>query len=153
MASRTILLIEDNLDDEAFALRAFRKNNILNPVTVVRDGAAALDHLSPGNSAAAPLPTIVLLDLNLPRIGGLEVLRRLRSVEWTRFLPVIVLTGSIQEEDILASYRAGANAYIRKALKFADFAEAIRVLGTFWLQLNEVPLRETAGLGRQMAAR
>ncbi len=95
----------------------------------------------------------MLLDLNLPRIGGLEVLRRLRSVEWTRFLPVIVLTGSIQEEDILASYRAGANAYIRKALKFADFAEAIRVLGTFWLQLNEVPLRETAGLGRQMAAR
>ena len=137
MTSRTIVLVEDNPDDEALTLRAFKKNNIRNEVVVMRDGAEALAYLLPGDGDAGPCPALVLLDLNLPKIGGLEVLRRMRADEQTRLIPVVVLTSSKLEEDILDSYRNGANAYVRKPVNFADFAEAVRALGVFWLLLNE----------------
>jgi two-component system, response regulator len=137
MTTRTILLVEDNPDDEALTLRAFRKNNIPNEIVVVRDGAEALEYLHPGDSDGAPDPALILLDLNLPKIGGLEVLRRMQDDERTRLIPVIVLTSSKLEEDILDSYRSGANAYVRKPVNFSDFAEAVRALGVFWLALNE----------------
>jgi two-component system response regulator len=142
MTTRTILLVEDNPDDEALTLRAFKKNKIHNEVVVVRDGAEALAYLLPGDgdgngNGNAPLPVLVLLDLNLPKIGGLEVLRRMRADARTRLVPVVVLTSSKLEEDILDSYRNGANAYVRKPVNFADFAEAIITLGVFWLLMNE----------------
>lgn len=139
MTSRTILLVEDNPDDEALTLRAFKKNKIRNEVVVMRDGAEALAYLLPGDGDGdgRPRPALVLLDLNLPKIGGLEVLRRMRADERTRLIPVVVLTSSKLEEDILDSYRNGANAYVRKPVNFSDFAEAVRTLGVFWLLLNE----------------
>ena len=139
MTSGIIVLVEDNPDDEALTLRAFKKNNIRNEVVVLRDGAEALAHLLPGdgNPDGRPPPALVLLDLNLPKIGGLEVLRKMRADERTRMIPVVVLTSSKLEEDILDSYRSGANAYVRKPVNFADFAEAVRTLGVFWLLLNE----------------
>ena len=137
MTSRTILLVEDNPDDEALTLRAFKKSNIANEVVVMRDGAEALAYLFPGNGDAMPCPALILLDLNLPKIGGLEVLRRMRADERTQMIPVVVLTSSKLEEDILDSYRNGANAYVRKPVKFSDFAEAVKALGVFWLRLNE----------------
>jgi len=137
MNDKTILLVEDNPDDEALTLRAFKKNNIANEVVVMRDGAEALAYLFPGNGDAVPSPALVLLDLNLPKDGGLEVLQKMRAGERTRMIPVVVLTSSKLEEDILDSYRSGANAYVRKPVKYADFAEAVRTLGVFWLLLNE----------------
>ncbi len=137
MKSRNILLVEDNPDDEALTLRAFKKNKILNEVVVMRDGAEALAYLLPGDGDGRSCPALVLLDLNLPKIGGLEVLRRMRADERTRLIPVVVLTSSKLEEDILDSYRNGANAYVRKPVNFSDFAEAVRTLGVFWLLLNE----------------
>ena len=139
MTSQTILLVEDNPDDEALTLRAFKKSNISNEVVVMRDGAEALAYLFPGDGDGvdAPRPALILLDLNLPKVGGLEVLRRMRADERTRLIPVVVLTSSKLEEDILDSYRNGANAYVRKPVKFSDFAEAVRALGVFWLLLNE----------------
>ena len=137
MTSRTILLVEDNPDDEALTLRAFKKSNIRNEVVVMRDGAEALAYLFPGNGDAAPCPALILLDLNLPKVGGLEVLRKMRADERTQPIPVVVLTSSKLEEDILDSYRNGANAYVRKPVRFSDFAEAVRTLGVFWLLLNE----------------
>ena len=137
MTNRTILLVEDNPDDEALTLRAFRKSNIPNEIVVVRDGAEALAYLHPGDGDGAQRPALVLLDLNLPKIGGLEVLRRMRADDWTRLIPVVVLTSSKLEEDILDSYRNGANAYVRKPVNFSDFAEAVRALGVFWLAMNE----------------
>lgn len=137
MTSRTILLVEDNPDDEALTLRAFKKSNIRNEVVVMRDGAEALAYLFPGNGDAAPCPALILLDLNLPKVGGLELLRKMRADERTRLIPVVVLTSSKLDEDILDSYRNGANAYVRKPVKFSDFAEAVRTLGVFWLLLNE----------------
>ena len=144
MTSRTILLVEDNPDDEALTLRAFKKSNIRNDVVVMRDGAEALAYLFPddGDGDGAPRPALILLDLNLPKIGGLEVLRRMRADERTMMIPVVVLTSSKLEEDILDSYRNGANAYVRKPVKYSDFAEAVSTLGVFWLLLNEpVPSR------------
>ncbi len=135
MTGGLIVLVEDNPDDEALTLRAFKKNNIRNEVVVLRDGAEALAYLLPGEGR--PSPALVLLDLNLPKIGGLEVLRRMRADEQTRLIPVVVLTSSKLEEDILDSYRNGANAYVRKPVNFADFAEAVRALGVFWMLLNE----------------
>ena len=135
MTSRTILLVEDNPDDEALTLRAFKKNNIRNEVVVMRDGAEALAYLLRGDGESCP--ALILLDLNLPKIGGLEVLRKMRADERTRLIPVVVLTSSKLEEDILDSYRNGANAYVRKPVNFTDFAEAVRALGVFWLLLNE----------------
>ena len=137
--SRSILLVEDNPDDEALTLRALRKNNILNEVAVVRDGAEAIRHLFPDDRADVTPPGVILLDLKLPKVDGLEVLRRIRADEQTRFIPVVVLTSSKEQEDILGSYHGGANAYVRKPVKFADFSDAVSTLGMFWLLLNEPP--------------
>ena len=137
MTSQPILLVEDNPDDEALTLRAFKKSNISNEVVVVRDGAEALAYIFPAEGADTPPPALILLDLNLPKVGGLEVLRKMQADARTRLIPVVVLTTSKQEEDILDSYRSGANAYVRKPVKFSDFAEAVRTLGVFWLLLNE----------------
>jgi two-component system response regulator len=143
VTDRTILLVEDNPDDEALTLRAFKKSDIRNEVVVLRDGAEALAYLFPGNGDTAPRPALILLDLNLPKVGGLEVLRRMRADERTQMIPVVVLTSSKLDEDILDSYRNGANAYVRKPVNFSDFAEAVRTLGVFWLLLNEpVPDRQ-----------
>jgi two-component system, response regulator len=139
MTSQPILLVEDNPDDEALTLRAFEKSNISNEVIVARDGAEALAYLFPadGDGNGVPRPALILLDLNLPKVGGLEVLRKMQADARTRVIPVVVLTSSKQEEDILDSYRSGANAYVRKPVKFSDFADAVRALGVFWLLLNE----------------
>jgi len=137
VSERTILLVEDNPDDEALTLRAFKKSDIRSEVVVLRDGAEALAYLFPGNGDTVPRPALILLDLNLPKVGGLEVLRRMRADERTQLIPVVVLTSSKLDEDILDSYRNGANAYVRKPVNFADFAEAVRTLGVFWLLLNE----------------
>jgi two-component system response regulator len=133
--SKVILLVEDNASDEKLTILAFRTCGVANELIVVRDGAAALDYILGSES----LPTVVLLDLKLPKIDGLEVLRRVRAVERTKLLPVVVLTSSKQEEDVLGSYTLGANAYVRKPVDFAQFAEIARTLGLFWLLLNEPP--------------
>jgi two-component system, response regulator len=137
VTSRTILLIEDNPDDQALTLRALKRNNLLNKVTVLGDGAEAIDYLFPADRADAELPGLILLDLKLPKVDGLEVLRRIRADERTRIIPVVVLTSSKEQEDILDSYNSGANGYVRKPVDFADFSDAVRTLGMFWLLLNE----------------
>jgi two-component system response regulator len=134
---KQILLVEDNPDDEALTVRALRKNNILNEVTVAHDGAEAVKLLFPDETSPVPLPGLILLDLNLPKVSGLEVLHRIQTEERTRLIPVVVLTSSKLDEDVLASYRGGANGYVRKPVKFAEFAEAVSTLGMFWLLLNE----------------
>jgi two-component system response regulator len=143
MSSATILLVEDNPDDEALTLRAFSKNKITNPVVVARDGVEALDYLL-GTGAYEgrdinDLPQVVLLDLKLPKIGGLEVLRRVRANPPTATLPVVVLTSSKEEQDVIDSYRLGCNSYVRKPVDFDQFLEAARQLGLYWLLLNERP--------------
>ena len=143
MKGKIILLVEDSPDDVLLTLRALKKNNILNEVVVVNDGAQALDYLF-GTGAYADrdmkvVPQLVLLDLKLPKIEGLEVLRRLRDDERTRLLPVVVLTSSDEELDIVASYKLGANSYIRKPVDFAQFTEAVQQLGLYWLVLNQGP--------------
>ena len=135
MENRIVLLVEDNPDDEALTLRALRKHNITN-VVVTRDGAEALDYLLGGQ---APLPAVVLLDLKLPKVDGLEVLRQLRADARTRILPVVILTSSREEGDLLEGYGSGANSYIRKPVDFVAFMEAVRQLGVYWLELNEPP--------------
>jgi two-component system response regulator len=137
MTTRTILLVEDNPDDEMLTLRALKKNRILNDITVARDGAEALELIFAKASSGEPLPGLVLLDLKLPKVDGLEVMRRIRADERTRIIPVVILTGSKLDEDILAGYRGGANAYVRKPVNFAEFAETVKALGLFWLILNE----------------
>lgn len=142
MNSKTILLVEDNPDDEALTLRALHKNNILNDVVIVRDGAEALDYLfCQGGYATREVssPAVILLDLKLPKIDGLEVLKRLRNDERTRLLPVVILTSSKEEQDILKGYSLGANSYIRKPVDFIQFIEAIRQVGLYWLMMNEPP--------------
>ncbi len=143
MASSAILLVEDNPDDEALTLRAFRKNNITNEVVVARDGAEALDYLfatgAYAKREAGVLPQIVILDLKLPKIDGLEVLRRLRAAPQTKLLPVVILTSSNEERDRLEGYGLGANSYVRKPVDFAEFVDAVRQLGLYWLLLNERP--------------
>lgn len=140
---RTILLVEDNPQDEALTLRALRKVNLANNVDVVRDGQQALDYLfGEGTSAdrgGRELPAVVLLDIGLPRVGGLEVLEQLRGDERTRLLPVVILTSSDEERDRLRSYRTGANSFVRKPLDFAEFAETVARLGVYWLATNEPP--------------
>lgn len=136
MTNRHILLVEDNPDDQALTLRALKRNNILNTITVASDGAEALELLI-GGGADVTLPGLILLDLNLPKVDGLEVLRRIRADQRTQIIPVVVLTSSKLDEDVIASYRNGANAYVRKPVKFSDFVEAIGTLGLFWLLLNE----------------
>lgn len=135
-----ILLVEDNPDDEALTLRAFGKNHISNRVIVARDGVEALDYLFATGShegAAPPLPAVVLLDLKLPRIDGLEVLRRIRANARTALLPVVILTTSKEQQDILDGYSLGANSYIRKPVDFDKFIQAVGQLGLYWLVLNE----------------
>jgi two-component system response regulator len=143
MNDKIILLVEDNGDDEALTIRALEKNNIRNEVVVARDGAAALDYLFglrayEGRDTSA-LPQIVLLDLKLPKVDGLEVLRRIRADERTKRVPVVILTSSKEERDLLDGYELGANSYIRKPVDFTEFAEAVRQLGVYWLILNEPP--------------
>lgn len=138
-----ILLVEDNHDDEALTLRAFKKNHIMNEVMVAHDGVEALDYLfgtgAHGGRDLSIMPQVVLLDLNLPRVGGLDVLRRIRNDERTKFLAVVVLTSSKEDEDLIRSYSLGANGYVRKPVDFAQFTEAVKTLGLFWLLLNETP--------------
>jgi two-component system response regulator len=138
-----ILLVEDNPDDETLTLRALRKANVGNDVAVVRDGAEALDFLFGTGSHAGRdtslMPQVVLLDLKLPKIDGLEVLRRIRAEPRTRLLPVVILTSSDEDQDRLQGYTLGANSYVRKPVEFAQFAEAVRQLGLYWLVLNQPP--------------
>ena len=140
---KTILLVEDNPDDEELTVRALRKNNVANEVVVARDGVEALDYLfAQGPYAGRDIglrPQVILLDLKLPKLDGLGVLRRLRADERTRFIPVVVLTSSREERDIIDSYGLGANSYVRKPVDFTQFTEATRQLGLYWLVLNETP--------------
>jgi len=138
----SILLVEDNADDEALALRALDKHKIRNPVVVVRDGQEALDYLfATGAYAGRDLAelAVVLLDLKLPRVDGLQVLERLRADRRTKLLPVVILTSSKEERDIVDGYSLGANSYVRKPIDFNEFSEAVRQLGLYWLLLNEWP--------------
>ena len=139
----TILLVEDSDDDIELTRRALRKNAIQNPLEVVRDGQAALDYLFAEGKWAerdvAQLPRLVLLDLQLPRVSGLEVLRRIRADERTRMLPVVILTSSKEERDLVEGYQLGANSYIRKPVDLNQFMEAVRQLGLYWLVINEAP--------------
>ena len=137
MTSQTILLVEDNPDDQALTTRALKKNKILNEVVMAGDGAEALELLFPAGGGDGLRPGLILLDLKLPKVDGLEVLRRLRADPRTEIVPVVVLTSSKEQEDVLDSYHSGANGYVRKPVNFADFSEAVSTLGMFWLLLNE----------------
>lgn len=143
MNKKIILLVEDNPDDEALTLRALKKNNVKNEVVVARDGVEALDYLFASGAYAASggdvLPQVILLDLKLPKLDGLEVLRRIRADERTRLLPVVILTSSKEEKDLINGYGLGANSYVRKPVDFVQFTEAVRQLGLYWLLLNEPP--------------
>jgi DNA-binding response OmpR family regulator len=134
-----ILLVEDDPDHEALAIRALRKANVANEIQVAHDGAEALEYLNEAASGARPMPQLVLLDLKLPKVDGLAVLRSIRSADKTSLLPVVILTSSDEEKDIVSSYRLGVNSYIRKPVNFTDFAEATRQLGMYWLLLNQCP--------------
>ena len=142
-STKSILLVEDNPDDEALALRALKRHHIGNEIIVTRDGVEALDYLyGTGTYAGRDIsikPTVVLLDLKLPRLDGIEVLRRIRADERTKLLPVVVLTTSSEEQDMLDSYSLGCNSYIRKPVDFIQFSDAIRQLGMYWLLMNEPP--------------
>ena len=143
MNERMILLVEDNANDEALTLRALQKNNIMNKVVVARDGAEALDYLFAkggyANRDVSEMPQIVLLDLNLPKVSGFEVLQRIRADEKTKRLPVVILTSSNEDKDLIAGYDKGANSYIVKPVDFIQFSEAVRQLGLYWLVLNHPP--------------
>jgi two-component system response regulator len=141
--SKVILLVEDNPDDVALTLRAFKRSHLMNPIAVARDGVEALDFLFArgphADRAAKPLPTLVILDLKLPRLDGLSVLKAIRADERTRFLPVVILTSSKEEQDLMSGYALGANSYVRKPVDFAEFIEAAKVLGIYWLMINQLP--------------
>jgi two-component system response regulator len=143
MNEHIILLVEDSSIDEELTLRALRKNNISNKVVVARDGAEALDYLFARGAYAgrdvSDLPQVVLLDLNLPKLGGLEVLRMIRAEEATKLLPVVILTSSKEDKDLLTGYASGANSYVVKPVDFTQFADAVRQLGLYWLVLNQLP--------------
>jgi len=130
-----ILLVEDNPDDEALTLRALKKNHIMNEVIVAHDGVEALEWLA----KADVMPQVILLDLNMPKMSGIEVLKRIREDQRTHLVPVVVLTSSKEDEDVVQSYAAGANSYVRKPVDFAEFMEAVKRLGMYWLLLNQTP--------------
>jgi len=143
MKDKVILLVEDNARDQALTMRALKKSNVANEVVVVRDGVEALEYFfgSGTDTVRVPevMPQLVLLDLKLPKVNGLEVLRKIRADERTRRLPVVVFTSSSEEEDMIKSYNLGANSYVRKPVEFEQFLEATRQLGLYWLVLNETP--------------
>ncbi len=140
---KIIMLVEDNPDDEELTLRALRKANIVNEVFVARDGSEALDFLfSTGRHAErrpVPMPAVVLLDLKLPKLNGIDVLKRMRADPRTQLIPVVVLTSSSEDEDMLKSYQSGANSYVRKPVEFSSFANAVTQLGMYWMLLNQAP--------------
>ena len=141
--NRVILLVEDNPDDEELTRRALKKSNVSNPLVVVRDGVEALDYLFARGTHAGrdpeEIPQVILLDLKLPKIDGLEVLRQIRSDARTKLYPVVILTSSTEDQDMLRGYGLGANSYIRKPVDFTQFVEAVRQLGLYWLVLNQPP--------------
>jgi two-component system response regulator len=143
MTNNIILLVEDNPDDEELTLIAFKQSKIANKVVVVHDGVEALEYIfgasQSSDNVVNELPQVMLLDLKLPRLGGLDVLKRIRSDPRTQLLPVVIFTSSSEEEDVLSSYRMGANSYVRKPIKFQSFAEAIQQLGLYWLIINQSP--------------
>ncbi|HUN29881.1 MAG TPA: response regulator [Alphaproteobacteria bacterium] len=146
MGKPYILLVEDNPDDVDLTMRAFEKNRIVNEIVVVRDGALACEFLfKESPSHANGLPALILLDLNLPKVSGLEVLERVRSNEATRLLPTVILTSSKQDEDLIRGYQLGVNSYVRKPVDFNAFVEAVRQVGLYWLVLNEPPPRAGGG--------
>ncbi len=138
MSNQPILLIEDNADDRDLTIRALKKYNVLNPVAVARNGAEALTMLL-GEHGDEDSPALILLDLKLPKVDGLEVLRRIRADQRTRVVPVVVLTSSKEEDDLRRAYDLGANGYVRKPVEFSEFAEAMHAVGMFWLLLNQPP--------------
>jgi two-component system response regulator len=141
--NKVILLVEDNSDDAALTLRAFKRSHVMNPITVARDGIEALDFLFARGEycsrLGAPLPTLIVLDLKLPKLDGLGVLKAIRGDERTRLLPVVILTSSKEEQDLISGYSLGANSYVRKPVDFAEFVEAVKVLGIYWLMMNQGP--------------
>ena len=143
MTHKVILLVEDNPDDEALTMRALKRGNIVNDVVVAHDGAEALDYLFGSGPYAGrdadDTPAVVLLDLKLPKLDGIDVLERMREHRSTRYVPVVVLTSSSEDEDVLKSYRSGANSYVRKPVAFADFTAAVSQLGVYWVLLNRAP--------------
>jgi len=143
MTEKTILLVEDNPDDEELTLRALKKSHILNKVVVAHDGVEALDYLfGTGKYAGSEmydLPQLVLLDIKLPKLSGLDVLKKMRADPRTQIIPVVVLTSSNEEEDIISSYRQGANSYVRKPVAFQKFSDAVQQLGLYWLLINQTP--------------
>lgn len=145
LIQKQILLVEDNADDELLTIRALKKNNIANDIFVARDGAEALNYLfdTEAGSRVNSLPTLIILDLNLPKIDGLEVLKRLKSNAQTKLIPVVVLTSSDEQKDMLASYGLGANSYIRKPVDFNKFVEVAANIGLYWLVMNELPKSTT----------
>ncbi|HKX43828.1 MAG TPA: response regulator [Burkholderiaceae bacterium] len=146
-SNKVILLVEDNPDDVALTLRAFKRSHLMNPIAVARDGIEALDYLFArgpyGDRASADLPTLAVLDLKLPKLDGLGVLKAIRADERTRYLPVVILTSSKEEQDLISGYALGANSYVRKPVDFVEFVEAVKALGFYWLMLNEIPPRGT----------
>jgi two-component system response regulator len=142
-SNKAILLVEDNPDDVVLTLRAFKRSHVMNPIAVARDGIEALDFLFARGAytdrATAPLPTLVILDLKLPKLDGLGVLKAVRADERTRLLPVVILTSSKEEQDVISGYSLGANSYVRKPVDFAEFVEAVKVLGMYWMMMNQGP--------------
>ena len=137
MEPMRILLVEDNPDDEELTIRAFKKNNLANEIDVARDGVQALEYFFPKEGPPPPLPQLVLLDLKLPKVSGLEVLKALRADTRTRRMPVVILTSSAEERDLVDGYELGANSYIRKPVDFDEFIDGVRQLGLYWLVLNQ----------------
>ncbi|ARN19848.1 response regulator [Piscinibacter gummiphilus] len=146
--SKVILLVEDNPDDSMLTLRAFKRSHVMNPIVVARDGIEALDFLFARGAfaerASEPPPALVILDLKLPKLDGLGVLKAIREDDRTRLLPVVILTSSKQEQDLISGYSLGANSYVRKPVDFTEFLDAVKVLGIYWLMMNQSPPERTA---------